>query len=40
MGEYIYERVPVVKWFVNKVKKRLHEAVEEAREKIEKERKN
>lgn len=39
MGEYIYERVPVVKWFVNKVKKRLHEAVEEAREKIEKERK-
>ncbi len=40
MGEYIYERVPVVKWFVNKVKKRLHEAVAEAREKIETERKS
>jgi len=35
MGEYIYERVPVVKWFVNKVKKRLHKAVAEAREKVE-----
>lgn len=34
MGEYIYERVPVVKWFVNKVKKRLHKAVAEAREKV------
>lgn len=33
MGEYIYERVPVVKWFVNKVKKRLHKAVDEARDK-------
>lgn len=39
MGEYIYERVPVVKWFVNKVKKGLHEAVAEAREKVEKEKK-
>jgi len=38
MGEYIYERVPVVKWFVNKVKRSLHKAVEKAREKIEKER--
>ena len=38
MGEYIYERVPVVKWFVNKVKKRLHEAVAEARDKIEEKR--
>lgn len=40
MGAYVYERVPVVKWFVNKVKKRLHMAVAEAREKIEAERKS
>jgi len=31
MGAYVYERVPVVKWFVKFVKKRLHKAVEDAR---------
>lgn len=34
MGTYIYERAPVVRWFVNFVKRRLHKAVEEAREAI------
>jgi len=27
MGAYVYERVPVVRWFVKLVKKRLHKAV-------------
>jgi hypothetical protein len=31
MGEYIYERKPLVMWFVQKVKKCLHPAVVEAR---------
>lgn len=34
MGEYIYERVPVVKWFVNFVKRRMHKAVEKTREEV------
>ena len=32
MGKYICERVPLVKWILKKVKKRLHQAVAEARE--------
>ena len=32
MGDYVYERVPVVKWFVKLVKRRLHKAVDTARE--------
>lgn len=31
MGDYVYERVPVVKYFVKFVKRRLHKAVESAR---------
>tara|TARA_R110001592_G_scaffold85482_6_gene252718 strand:+ start:315 stop:872 length:558 start_codon:yes stop_codon:yes gene_type:complete len=34
MGAYVYERAPVVKWFVNFVKRRLHKAVEDARETV------
>ena len=34
MGAYIYERAPVIRWFVKFVKRRLHKAVEAAREKI------
>lgn len=29
MGAYVYERAPVVRWFVNFVKRRLHKAVSE-----------
>ncbi len=29
MGDYVYERVPVVRWFVKFVKRRLHKAVSE-----------
>lgn len=34
MGTYIYERAPVVRWFVNFVKRRLHKAVEETKEAL------
>lgn len=38
MGNYVYERIPVVRWFVSYVKRRLHKAVAKAAQEPEAER--